>query len=974
MKDIIRIQACFFVYLLSWNFSSAVGFTQNRGQILDQHYREQKDIDYSLSTPDIVMFFKAGSVHYEWTLSLASSRMSDPGISTGSTNDSSKIYRLDMQLVGANVAAEAIEIDTQISIDKYYTAQHPEGLEARSFGQIVYKDIYPNIDWLLYIKDGKLEYDFIIHQGGNPADIKIQYNGSTAIEKIEGSVEVSTPFGSITESTPYAYDAETKQRIPCSFVLKNNQLSFDIKSDGRPIVIDPVVNWATYFGGTGYEQAEQTATDAAGNVYIAGRTGSANNIATTGAYQTTISSVPDGFIAKYNAAGTRLWSTYFGGTGDDELGPIACTKNGTIFVGGTTNSSTLATPGAYKTNLSVGFYDAMLARFDSAGNRVWCTYFGGTGTDDLLDLTLDTAENIVFCGMTGSGTGLSTSGSFQPLNAGLNDGFIAKFTPAGFPVWATYFGGVNHDNAQAVHCDRFNNIYVSGIANSGGLATTNSFQPAMSGTSDPYLVKFDANGARQWSTYYGGVSDSDHIGSITSDIAGNIYIGGGAGATSNIATSGAHQSSGAGFADGFLAKFNSTGMRQWSTYLGGPGFDDVSSIDVGMDGLLYLHGSSTSLTGISTANAFQKLPGGVYDIFITEFTTAGRQLWGSYFGGPGYEDSYGTLITPGKSISKNKINIGFYTTSNVGIATPTADQTIFGGLGDAFILQLETDTAVFIDIPYIDTVLCAGNNLLLNYDVTHSYNSSNVFKVELSDNVGSFTAPVQIGSIISSVAGTINCTIPNTAVGNNYKIRIVSTSPADTSYENELNIRIEQPSIPAATVSVIPDTNITTGTLTTFTAVATNAGQAPQYQWKVNGVDVVGANSAAWSTTNIKDGDKICCVVTSSNVCAMPKQTACNEIGMHVFSGVAEIKPNSKYSIYPNPNNGEFVVTGYVEPKHEMRFTLISSFGQVVFNEKVIPSDEWLKYSIDSEGLSSGVYMLLIEQGDKMEKLPVVIQ
>ena len=148
-----------------------------------------------------------------------------------------------------------------------------------------------------------------------------------------------------------------------------------------------------------------------------------------------------------------------------------------IFISGFTKQNGLATSGAYQTSIN-GDTDAFLTKFDTAGNVIWATYFGGSGNDYATSVMLDKDGNIYLTGGTNSMSGIATTGAFQTsYGGGGADGFLAKFDKNGFPLWGTYFGGAGMDGGVRLATDSFGNVFMRGGTNSlSGIATSGTYQ------------------------------------------------------------------------------------------------------------------------------------------------------------------------------------------------------------------------------------------------------------------------------------------------------------------------------------------------------------------------------------------------------------------------------------------------------------------------------------------------------------------
>lgn len=728
---------------------------------------------------------------------------------------------MDVTLVGANKNAAVVFEEPTGYYENYYLAHTGEnGLVAKGYSKMTYKNVYPNIDWVIYTPPAPLKgsdetifgasgptptppkrgsynsspsgevgrgvkYDFIIHPGGNPADIRLRYDGATELKLVEGALVAVTPYGTITEDAPYSYNAETKTEVASTYILQGNELRFDVGQYEGTLVIDPALNWATYYGGMSSERDVSSAVDTAGSVYMSGYTQSPGNIATTGAHQTVYATSTDGFIVKFSMSGSRVWATYYGGIGTDDLNDIATDHLGNVYTCGSTNSSTgIATNGAFQSSLASSAYDMMLVKLNAAtGSRVWATYYGGTGVEDETTVSCDATGNVYMAGGTSS-SGMATNGAFLTTP---DAGLLAAFNGSGQRLWSTYY----YSDVQSIHYDAVGGfIYICGFTTAiSGIVTTGAYQTTFGGGIDGYLAKFTTAGSRLWGTYYGG-NGGDLFWGITTDVSGNIYAMGTSASTNGIASTGAHQTVMAGANDGILVKFNAAGQRLWGTYYGGPnGFQSEPMLAATTDprNNVYVLGFTQSTSGIATGNGYKTALAGAYDAYMAIFNSSGQRQWGSYYGGNNHED--GALA--GINYVKGKIYMTISTLSNNGIATTGSYQSSFAGAADAVVVQWDVDTFVYIREPFTDTFHCAGDTLRLPYGVTQNFRSNNTFTVQLSNATGSFATPVNIGSFNTNTAGTFNCLIPvNTPAGAGYKVRMVATGPADTSLPTDYNLRI----------------------------------------------------------------------------------------------------------------------------------------------------------------------------------------
>ena len=220
----------------------------------------------------------------------------------------------------------------------------------------MYPDLWPNIDMRLNEQSGVLKYEFHVHPGASPSDIRLAYDGADglAIGK-SGGLRIATPLGTLDDSVPLSYQDIDGVRVPVAsrYALDdraNGRFSFEVGTYQREheLIIDPGVQYTTFLGGTSAETAVGIAVDAAGNAYVAGTTQSPNFPTTTGAFDRTgaAQNFPDVFVTKLNPAGTALvYSTFVGGSNMEFGQDMALDGSGNVYVTGQTKSSNFPTTG-----------------------------------------------------------------------------------------------------------------------------------------------------------------------------------------------------------------------------------------------------------------------------------------------------------------------------------------------------------------------------------------------------------------------------------------------------------------------------------------------------------------------------------------------------------------------------------------------------------------------------------------------------
>lgn len=849
-------------------------FVANVGQITDQYGNRRSDIDFKFTNGGLNVFIGRGGLHYQWNRERKNSAPVNTEDRFGieeHEHDTSDSYRLDIMLENANKNAILTTGELQPYTERYYTAQFgEEGGVANTYTRIVYSDVYPHIDWVLYVneEDGSsLKYDFIIHKGGNPADIQLRYEGAEKLKLVNGCIKAETPYGYVADEKPYSYDAQTQETVASSFILNGNRVGYKTAVAEHDMVIDPMLHWSTYFGGSDYDYGASVATDTNSFIYISGRTRSTSNIATVGAHQVVLGGVYDCYIAKFNSGGELLWSTYYGGTEEENnVNIIVDRSSGNIYVSGDTHSNNaIVTAGAHQTSYGSNTLEpnGFLVKFNDKGVRQWGTYYGGNGWDFINGLDCDAAGNVFISGYTNSPNNIASSGSYMSTSASTVDGFIAKFNANGVRQWGTYFGGNDNDGYLSLCIDNAGNIVIAGnTVSTTGIATAGSYDTSYNGGSDIFIAKFSNSGSLLWGTYYGGTAQ-ESVQGITTDINGDIYIAGAVSSTTGIATPGAYQTSyGGGSFDGVIAKFSSNGSnRQWGTYYGGTNGDYIMGVAVLPNNDIVVGGWTFS-QGLATAGAPQTSLSGGSDILLVQLNAAGSRLWATYYGGTLTELVSQYLNTQGSHpICTNKqgqVIITGSTGSLTGIASGMyIHQGSMAGIMDACLAVYSTDTTVLIT-PVFDTLYCVGDSFNLGFTVSYPFAANNTFTLQLSDSNGSFASPVTLAAKSSVTNDIFSGVIPsNISPGKGYRVRVVSSNPYRVSADNGKNILIGT-AYPAKPVAG-SNSPVCVSSALNLTASTTTAG----VWWKWTGPSGFSSNLQNPVINNISAGQAGAYIVTA---------------------------------------------------------------------------------------------------------------
>ncbi len=400
-------------------------------------------------------------------------------------------------------------------------------------------------------------------------------------------------------------------------------------SDSYLLKFDKAGNriWATYYGGNKGDEIQSVDIDHDGNIIVVGCTLSTNNISTQGSYQAIKKQKTDGFIAKFDSSGDRLWGTYLGGNDEDYLTGVIIDENNNIIVSGNTRSTSgLVSVGCFQPNYGGSYYgDGFLAKFNKHGQMLFCSYYGGEGSDETAGVNTDIDGNIYIFGCTKSYQNIGTPGTQQPNYAGIyTDGFIAKFDSNGQRTWGTYVGGFLGDLVGQICCDTTGNVYAcGGTISNDNIATPNQYK-VTSEQSEGFVIKYNKNGIRLWGSYYGG-ENSDGVADIVL-IGDKLILAGVTNSQNSISTTGAHQINwypgylwnGVGFRDGFITCFDTSFQKLWGTYLGSSSSESIYNIDADRYNNIVYVGTTGGLISeyLTTPNCFQIQGNAMYNTFF----------------------------------------------------------------------------------------------------------------------------------------------------------------------------------------------------------------------------------------------------------------------------------------------------------------------------------------------------------------------
>ena len=689
------------------------------------------------------------------------------------TGDGSYVLRLD--LVGANEDATVSGGELLSGTSNYLIGSDAEGHQTgvTHVESVLYEDVYEGIDVRYYGNQRQLEYDFVVAAGADPGVIEIDFQGAQSVHVDEsGELVVRLWEGEedIRFEAPYAYQDTESGRVEVSsrYVIDaEGRVGFELGAydTSLELVIDPILDYSTYLGGTGADQAYEITVDATGAIYLLGKTQSVDFPPGFGS----LSGTSDAYVAKLRPDGGGAsdleFVTYIGGSGNEYgSGGIELDGSGNIIIHGSTESSDFATTaGAYDSSLN-GSSDAFIVKLNSTGDTLlYGTYFGGSGGESGNGLALDGAGNVYITGQTLSNN-LSLVNAYDNSFTGSSDAYVAKLNLAGGGasdlLYATYLGGsADYEYGTAIAVDGSGVIHVATIGLSSDHPTTaGAYQTSRQGSSDAVLALLDPSlsGAAQlvYSTFLGG-SGSESVNAIQVDASGAVYLVGNTSSADFPATAGAFQTTYGGGWDMYVAKLNPLGGGAsdlvYATYLGGTNYENANDVYVDSNGIVYLVGTADD--GAPTVNAVQgAYGGGNRDAYVAMLELAGGGssdlLFGSYLGGADTDYGYGLAVDSGG----NMYVAGYTQSDDLPTTSGAYSESNTGGAGtsDAFVAKLDM-SATAIALNSTSSAATAGAATSLTWSHTVSSGDDRALFVSIALESGESTGVTYGGTPLTLV-------------------------------------------------------------------------------------------------------------------------------------------------------------------------------------------------------------------------------
>jgi hypothetical protein len=537
-----------------------------------------------------------------------------------------------LRLHGANPRAEVRGVERLPGRSNYFIGNDPSQwrVDIPSYAKVHYSEVYPGIDLVYYGNQARLEYDFVVAPGADPAAIRLQIKGARRLRlNAQGDLVISSRAGEVRLLKPVIYQevGGAREVIKGRYVLLGgkNLVGFEVAAydKSKPLIIDPIIEYATFLGGSDDDRGLGVAVDPQGNAYIAGLTTSYNFLAVN-ARASVRNGAADAFVTKLSPAGSIIWSTYYGGSGHEQARGIAVDAHGDAYITGVTDSANLPRDNNnYSLQAEKGstsFTDAFVAKLSADGtDLLYSTYLGGWRPDTGDAIAVDAQGSAYVTGNTGSYVHADLNarpfpvspGAFQTNFTGGNSAvFVTKLTPTGNAIaYSTFLGG---------------------LGNNAG------------------------------STFGDAAPDDLGLG-IGVNSAGEAVITGRTESEKFPVLNAAQPNAGGGFSDAFVTKLNSMGTGLiFSTFLGGAGEENrtVGAIAVGTDGHVYLTGATNS-TNFPVLNAIQPSYGGnpENEAFVTKLDGSGQRVYSTYLGSSNFKRSFGIAVDPVSNVFVTGTNL-----------------------------------------------------------------------------------------------------------------------------------------------------------------------------------------------------------------------------------------------------------------------------------------------------------------------------
>jgi hypothetical protein len=767
------------------DLSNIYTYQQNRGQLWNTDSLPEDRIKFYCGKSSPKVFLSDTSVSYVFS-----------HIDTSNSIINDTLHRVDMTFPSTNGSPQRIRaMEMRKDYYNYYSGNVGYPLpRVPVYERLVNTNVFSKIDIMFFSNALGMKYDFIVWPGGNPSDIKMKFAGMDSLKIINDTLRIYTKLGVLNQvqakafeidnsgnrvnlawKPSYSYNSVTKIVTFTSIGSYNNARTLVFECDwGNPSSIaSSAANliWSTYLGGSDYDALGRATIDPSNRKYVAGTTYSINfPVVPNWVVQPSnagLAGSSDAVVAAFFYDDQPMWTTYYGGSGDDFGAETVVKEFGAhagVYLVGSTKSTNFPITGN-GTSFAGGAYDAFVLKLNLGGTAVnWSTCYGGnTGYETARYILLDNSDNIRIAGWDpDSNTPLTTETGASNFNQG--NSFLVKYDPNNYNVlWATRYGGTT------TNCliQGFAVVGLSDVTVISGSTTGNGLPSATnsnSGNSDAFVAKFNSSDQLQWSTYYGGTGNDFNSG-IALNSGGDIFITGTTASTSGLPTpnpGGAYNDAsfngGTGYGDSYLAGFTSAGTNFWGTYLGGSA-DDVGfdiAIDFYDDVFVTGRTKSSNFPVQNPVGTYNQALQGIQNAYLWEFDATLAPVWGTYFGGDNSDEGdyltifnnyqYNYVYLTGVSLSTNTTSSAPFPIVDPGSSPPAYVQQKLNGndaqtnnIADGFIAQFDLNPVTPGGVKNIDidnTFIVFPNPSSGEFNIQLSSKDRQDVSVEVFNSIG----------------------------------------------------------------------------------------------------------------------------------------------------------------------------------------------------------------------------------------------
>ncbi len=584
----------------------------------------------------------------------------------------------------------------------------------RSFRSVAQTAVWNGIDIVWRIGGSGLAYDLIVAPGADPLEARFAVDGADSVQIEDGALVLETEAGTLRHRAPFAFQVIRDRRVPvdCGFVVERLDGAAPIVSfrvgeydTERTLVIDPTLEFASYFGGIGPDLVNAMVSEPDGTIVCTGFSSSPQSLPGT---DEKMGGDGDAFVTSVTPDGT-VTTVYVGGGTRDEAFGMALDGEGGVWITGETYSRDFPVEDGPQTAY-VDRAESFLTLVE--GDVItFSTYIAGSGDETATDVAVDTDGLVWVVGRTSSDTDFELVNAFDDTHDGPQfqfDGFVMQLDPELDPpdfVLSSYIGGSADDRPYTCEPHPDGGIVVGGYTQSTDLpATTGAFQKIMAGFADGWIAHVEDSGIT-WLTYFGDIG-FDAVNDLAVDAGGDVYITGRTDSTGFRGTAGAVQREKSHFDDAFVARIGNDGKRQeYLTLLGGRGFDVGLGIVVNASREAWVTGGTGSpefpITGSSLTNSFNggaelyKLGG---DAFVSVIAPDGKSTsFSTYLGGSDLD--LGRAIT----LLGNRRAMVAGSTRSTDFPLQDEFQSLYGGEGDVFFAELAPPDNALDDIALVES-------------------------------------------------------------------------------------------------------------------------------------------------------------------------------------------------------------------------------------------------------------------------------